>query len=506
MFKEESSKQITISTVIIGSGMIFSKAVTLFAETVVARELGKNTFGPAIFGYALLLTYSTVVLFGLPQGLTHYISIYEQRDDYESLSLVVSSASLVVASVSLATLLFVNTGAGFVLMATVLTESQIRWVRLLSPLLVCYPVSRLCISVLRAYQQSVKKVISDDIVNKILSLLSILIVLKLGTERLLFQSFYLLQYVLSSVITSFYVLNILRGVVKPPSRRTAFGSSLSEFTSYVAPVGAKTAARRIIGNSDIILLGVLVAGGTVGTYRVGYVVAQLGMIPLMAVLYSYTPAMSRHYESGTVDAMRRRYVKTTNYAVVLGIPLSATLVLFPGEIIEFLFGPGYREARFVLMVLGADVALRVCMGVAGSTMLAIERTREDLGITLVGMMVNLTISVPLILWFDTIGAAVGTLLSVLMINISQLYLVWKYVGIQPYTRPLIKTVGILSPAIAAVYYATVELFGDVSLTRIDVPLSPTFFTVASLLLTIIVATSVGLRGTAQLKRYVYNAI
>lgn len=457
---------------IVGTGMVLSKAISLAAETVVARELSTSEFGAAIFAYTTLLTLSGILLVGIPEGFAYFLSIFDERGEGRAaFRMIISGISILAIVLSLGVIaiyvvpLRIVEGIG-------ISKQQWRWFTLLAPLVVAYPVSRVSFGIMRGYDIVTPKVLSDDVLNKTISILALGIAIWQGPTEFIFLSFYLGQYLLSGLLGGGYVLFLIRAKVEEISLCINFGTEARQLLSYSWPLALKNATRRILGSTDILLIGtLLVSSSAVGYYRVGYVISQLAMMALIAISYLYTPRIARLYNANDTTRTAELYQRATKWGTLLTFPIVLPLLCYPEMIIETIFGQEYRPGGIILLILSIDVLFRVALGPASATLQGINRTKPDFGITAVTTLMNLGFSYVLVLRYGVVGAAVGTMISMLLLNSIQTVLVYRYTGFHPYSRKYVE--GIVSIFVGGILLSAIinEVAKGVSLEVIGVPVS-----------------------------------
>ena len=502
-------RDILKSASVVGVGMIFSKGISLFAETVIARELAASEFGAAIFAYTILLTVGGIALIGIPEGFTYYLSILDERGDTDTAFRVVISGIVIFTII---------TATGFLTIYVIpfpfverfgISREQWQWVKLLAPLVIVYPVTQISFGVMRGYDRSTPKVLSGDVLNKLIALGALGIAIWQNSGVLIFLSFYLTQYLMSSVLSSGYAIYLLKNKLKMITELDQFGQDARQLFSYSWPLALKNATRRLLGNTDIVLVGALLASSAVGYYRVGYVLSQLGMITLIAITYLFTPRVARQYDNDNREAIEHLYCQATKWSTLLTLPLLLTMIYYPTKLIELFFGSEYAPGSFVLMVLSVDVLLRTGMGTAAAVLRAIDRTRVDFAVTGVTTIVNVGLSYILIQEFGVVGAAIGTFLSVLFMNIAQILLVYLFISIHPFSKRYIAGVVALFGLSIPLSLLLDSLVGDIMIAQIDFSVTVILFVIIFTLVEILFGWLSGLitqNEKTVVREYIYKAL
>lgn len=434
---------------VVGTGMVASKAFTLIAELLVARGLGPALFGEAMLAYTVVLTLAGVLVMGIPEGFVYFVTRADSDDEILA-TIVVGTGAVLVGGAVAAGLILATPPAVYGLVG--FGPDLHRWLVLLTPLLVVYPLSRLSFGIMRAYDRAVPRVLADDVLNKVLALGAAGGFLLAGDLTGAFVGFYLGQYVLSAVFAVAFVALLLRertaGRAPQTSRIRRTGRSLF---SYSWPLALKGAVRLILGNLDIIMIGLFLPAVAVGNYRVAFVTAQLGLIALMAVGYLYTPRLTALYQEEAMDAAGQLYARASGVVVLFALPLAVTLFAFPAVFLRTVFGPAYVGGAIVVRILTLDVLLRSGLGLAAANLKAGGHTRVESGAVAVALGLNVVLNLALIPTFGIAGAAVGTLLGALALNGIELLAVYRFDGLLPFDPRTGAVVAIVTVAAAPVF-------------------------------------------------------
>jgi O-antigen/teichoic acid export membrane protein len=176
--------------------------------------------------------------------------------------------------------------------------------------------------------------------------------------------------------------------------------------------------------------------------------------------------------------MQQLYRQATKWSTLLALPLLLTMIYYPTELIELFFGAEYAPGSVVLIILAADVLLRSGMGTAAAVLRAIDQTRVDFVVTAVTTVANVGLSYVLIQEFGVVGAAIGTFLSIFSMNVIQIFLVYRFVSIHPFSRRYVRGFTVLAIISLPLFLLLNTLIGEVRITQIDISVTMVLFAVA----------------------------
>jgi O-antigen/teichoic acid export membrane protein len=125
------------------------------------------------------------------------------------------------------------------------------------------------------------------------------------------------------------------------------------------------------------------------------------------------------------------YRVSTTWLVLLMWPLfGACIALAPTYLA--LFGPGYRDAVAVVVILSLSMLLASACGVVDSVIIMAGRTSWNLATTLLALAVNVGVDLWLIPEHGIVGAAIGWCAAVVASNVVPLALAWFGLGLHPF--------------------------------------------------------------------------
>lgn len=122
-------------------------------------------------------------------------------------------------------------------------------------------------------------------------------------------------------------------------------------------------------------------------------------------------------------------------------------ILFGEEIVRIMAPPSYYEAIDVMLILLCGISIQTFGKIVGSQLAYIKKAYLSFPITVVGLIVNVGINLALIPRWHAVGAAIATLMTIMMMN-------GIYVLIAQRGYKIIYEYNILAPIYALVFTAT----------------------------------------------------
>jgi O-antigen/teichoic acid export membrane protein len=197
------------------------------------------------------------------------------------------------------------------------------------------------------------------------------------------------------------------------------------------------------------MLGAIANTTAVGLYAP--VLRLVDAIWLAVVVFGayYLPVASAIVGSGDLGQLRSVYTTMTKWAVALVAPALAVLLVAPVPVLTLVFGPPFRETGLLSQVLAIGYVVSVLGGFNGATLVALGRTKAIAIRSTAALALNLTVNAILIPRLGALGAAVGTSIAYVGLNVANSYLIWRVARVHPLRRDFLAVVGASALAVAA---------------------------------------------------------
>ena len=154
---------------------------------------------------------------------------------------------------------------------------------------------------------------------------------------------------------------------------------------------------------------------------------------LTAVSYMFSPFVADLYERGERDRLNSLFKSITRWTLGGTIPLLLLFLIAPGPVLH-VFGAEYDTGDSWLRILLIGQAVNVSVGAAGFILIMVGRTGWDLAVYAASFALDLAVALTLVPRYGPLGAAIAQTTALVFSNALRLYLVWRFVRIQPYDR------------------------------------------------------------------------
>jgi O-antigen/teichoic acid export membrane protein len=416
----KSSQRVAYGAGFRAFGEILSKPASLLFYVVLARQLGKGSFG--LFVLAISTT-SLLLLFG-GLGLKELVGKEVARDRDEVHHLFWNALALKVG-----------------LMGVLL------------------PVAVAIVAIGGYSGEALVATLILGIAVGLENLTAIISGVLQGFERQQYIATALLLNRFSTAAMGITALLAGAGLV-PAAALTAFGSALGLVTAFELmqrrvvrprleidprrwrgliragfPLGVIGMLGQAVLGSSVVLLGLLTANqAEVGDYGAAFRLIETTVFISWSFSSALMPWFSRHSgQQAGAGGLARGFEMSLNGIISVMLPLALTISIFADPLVKFLYGEDYAGAIEPLRVLAAMTVLWGINGVVTAVVVGRGRPRAYVIPALVAVLLTLALAIVLMPKYGAVGAAVTTVPAAAALSLLTITATTRIVGI---IRPL----------------------------------------------------------------------
>ena len=409
--------------------MIFEVLSTLLLTPFIISSLGSAEYGvykliAAITSYLLLLDL------GMGNSVVRYVAKFKENRDMESSRKYLGVCMVFYAAVSVAVLLL---GGVLILsfqkiFATGLTAAEI----VLSKRLLLLTVLNAAVTLGTSVFYNILIAYSRFALSKGLSILQIIVrilvtaaALKLGYRS---EAIVTINLVLTMLMRGYYVFYVLCVLKLRPQLRGTNAAFIKDIVSYSAFILLQMVATQINAQADQVLLGMFVTSSAViiGIYGVGAQIVQYFQSVGQALGGVLMPGVVKLVESGAgAKALQNEMIRIGRYAfTMLGLIFVGFLVN-GRSFIRLWAGAEYAQGYYVALMLMFAHMIIMTQSIGTQILWAKNKHQLQSVIKFVIVAGNILLTIFLIRWDPLMGAAIGTVISLLLGDVLSMNIVFK---------------------------------------------------------------------------------
>jgi O-antigen/teichoic acid export membrane protein len=214
---------------------------------------------------------------------------------------------------------------------------------------------------------------------------------------------------------------------------------VGDLMRYGAPRAPAALFSQLLFWTDLFVLArfVGVAGDVtqadVGIYAAAARAAQVILLFIISVSLMFSPFVADLHARGERDKLDRLYKWLTRWTLAATLPIFIVLAVAPGSALR-LFGGEFGAGALALNILLLGQLVNVATGAVGFILIMVGRTGWDLVVYGGSVALDVAVAWLLIPGIGMEGAAVAGAVTMAVSKVARLYLVWRFVRIQPYDR------------------------------------------------------------------------
>jgi O-antigen/teichoic acid export membrane protein len=180
----------------------------------------------------------------------------------------------------------------------------------------------------------------------------------------------------------------------------------------------------LINSVDRIFITRILHLEAVGLYEIGRKLPNIGLMLPSAVAGTLMPAASHLEGSNQRERLKRLYLTSTRYLMMLSSIPYAFLIFFAPQIIETWVGPGYAASVQVMQILAFGTFINLFTGIGTACVRGIGKPRYEIQYMTVSAILILVLALPLIhrmgipgaAWAYSLGQTVGSIYFLMLAN------------------------------------------------------------------------------------------
>ena len=420
---EARSEQEATRTQIRGSslflfGRMLSLGINFFTQVLTVRYLSTRDYGELAYGLAVVSFLRLFASLGLQDAIPRFVPIYRENAEYGRMfgTILLAAGAVLVTGILIIGMIW---QAPLFLMP-ITTHEGLPPLALLSILIVLVPVESadaLLDSLFASFAGTRDIFFRRYLLGPGLKLGVVVLLLWMKSSIVFLAYGYVATGAVGVLIYGTLLIKLLReqGLLQRFQLKEVMIRSRETF-AFVLP-GLVSAIALCIAPMNILLLGRLRTMPEVAFYRAALPIAELNNIGFASFTLLYTPLAARLFARLDYSGINGLYWQTAAWMSVLSFPVFAVTFSLAKPLAIFLFGARYAPSGIVLSLLSLAIYFNAIVGFNLQTLKVFKRLRYVIAASAVTALANLLVSTVLIKLYGTIGAAIGSTLTLIGYNL-----------------------------------------------------------------------------------------
>ncbi|MEK6855102.1 MAG: flippase [Nanoarchaeota archaeon] len=435
-----SLKLIARASLIIFIGVFISKILLYLYRIIIARYFGPEVYG--LFSLALMMSglFVAFTSFGIPEGVLRYIALFRGKNQNNKMIYVFNFAKkiLFIPSLLSAAILFIFSDF---IATSIFNNAELSLFLKISSLVIPAQIfSSVFLSTLRALERIEWYSFILNVFQNIIKVLSLFLLILIGLK----SNAVILSYffgILSMLLLSFYLSEYYMSKLQKKSQlNKKLRKSISrEIISYSWPLLFLSIITTLFIWTDTFIIGYFLDAREVGIYNAAVPIALLMLVIPDLFMKLFFPLITVEYSRKKFDNIKELSKQVGKWIFLLNIPLFLIIIIFPGALINILFGQEYLGAENALRILAiGNFAASFMSTVPYNLISMIGKSKLTLINTIFFVILNLILNLFLVPKYGLNGAAIATTISYLALSAVYIIQTKYLVSFIPLRRRMIK--------------------------------------------------------------------
>ncbi len=401
---------------------------------ILTRILGAAGFGIYALANTIVTVTTIATSFGFPSAMVHFVAKEKEKENYSSTLWFIKNGTKLTLIIGILSLSFFVLISPFIANKVYKKESLVVpliGLGLSIPFLSLYNVKS---SILQGFMRIRKRVFIEKIAHPLIFSLFLLI----GALFVRKMEFVLFCYVLSAAIVFlFSYIWVRKELQKIPPLPPLKENRYRELFSFSIPILFLNFLSFFILQSDILIMGFFREPKEVGIYAIASRLALGVGMPADSLGASLAPQYSALTGKSDTEGLSNLY-KTSTRWIFIAASIAAIVLIFGSKLILSLFGKDFKEGILPLSVLTAGQLFSAAFGTNGTLITQTGHPKVNLVNAIFVGIFNVILLVILIPEYGALGAALGSALSLIVVNLLRSIEINIILKISPWNKSILK--------------------------------------------------------------------
>jgi len=439
---------------------VMTKLFGTIFTIVVARKLGVEDYGIYAFAITFGHIFGMAALFGLPQLITRNVARdIDQTDKTLGNIFTLEIVFSVIALAAMVIALFVMGYSSYRIWIVSIAGA--------SAIITC--LLDIVAAFFRAHQRMELEAlmrVTASVLN--ISLGVVVLMMGYGVLELAIAQFFIFGFVLYVGISL-----VIRKLARP--KFSIDTAAFKKLLTAAWPFFVSSVCIYIYGSIAMVFLSLMKGDHITGLYAGTMNFTRLvGFLPA-SIVGAVLPAMSKFWHTSHEDWWAV-YQRSLKYLVIMALPITVGLVMLSDQFVPLVLGDEYAEAAPILQMISWVIVLIFVNWGLSNALISVDREKTYMRIVIFIMAFNLGANLALIPGWGVFGAVIASLLTEILMLISQLYILSKAglkVPVHVISLKPVLSVGVMALSIYLAY--DLGLFITILLAAVIYPVALVIF-------------------------------
>lgn len=475
--KLDSSLKLLVKTsFVVFIGVLISKILGYVFRVLVARHYGPEVYG--LFSLAVMIAgwFIAISALGLSEGILRFIPLYRGKEEGEKIRYIFKFVLSIFAITSILSGILLYFLSGFISTNIFHNPGLVGFLKIFSFVIPATVLAYPFLSSLRAFEEIKSYSFIFNIIQNVakVSLLVLFVILGINSDSVS------LSYLLGTLVMlagSYYICKnkIPHLFYKDGFKKIDRTSLKRELFGYSIPIMFFGIVSIVFYWIDSFSIGFYKSAIEVGFYNAAVPIALLlGVVPEL-FMQLFFPLITREYSKKNMKLIEDLSKQVAKWVLLVNLPIFAIIIAFPGAVINLFFGAEYLVAENALRILAIGALISSLFIISNNLVSMIGKSKLVLMNVVIASLVNLILNailvpMPQIGFIENSlglnGAAIATLISIIVFNILFVSEAYYHLSIVPLKRKMVNAIVSAAIPTLLLFYARTMLPSNDLLTLV----------------------------------------
>lgn len=450
---DNSLKKLAKTSIIVLVALLLSKVFTYLYRIIIARYFGPEFYGLFSLAFMIIGFFVAFFSFGISEGLLRFISLYKGKEEINKIKYIFKFSIILLFFSSIVSALILFFIAEFISLSIFHNPNLTVFLKFFSILVPLWIFSNLFLATIRAYEKIAWHSFILNILDNGVKLLFLIIFIFIGikTNAIIFS--FILGFLAMFIVSYFVLKYSISEIFEKGSLTKSLKNRIrSDLFSYSWPLLFLSFLYLIFTWIDTFVIGYFQGAVEVGFYNAAIPIALLLNFAPDIFMQLFFPLITREFARKNMKLIKELSKQIGKWIFIINLPIFLIFLLFPGTIINFLFGPQYLVAENALRFLSIGVFLSATARVSHYLISMKGKSKILLFNVIIISIVNIILNIILVPKYGISGAAFATMISYILLNLFLIIEAKKYTSIIPLKNKMIKIFLLTIPFVGIVLF------------------------------------------------------
>jgi len=446
-------KLLAKSSVIVFIGLFLSKVFSYVYRIIIARYFGPELYG--IFSLALMVVgwFIAISSLGFSMGLARYIPFYRGKKEFEKIKYILkfSTTILFFSSIFAGAILFFS--SNFIAIKIFHNSDLIIFLKIFSFLIPVAIFTDVFLNILRAFEKIAWHSFIFNILSSIIKVMTIVLFILIGikSNSIIFSYFlgFLAMLFVSFIVCKYKIPKIFE---KYKLKKEIKSKTNKEFFSYSWPLMFSGIIASIFYWVDSFSIGYFHNATQVGFYNAAIPIVSLMSFFPKLFFQLFFPLINKEFSRKNFKIIKELSQQIGKWIFIFNLPLFLIMIVFPGTIINILFGKTYLVAQNALRILAIGGLCSTLVFISENLVSMVGKSKLLLGNVIIASIINLILNFILVPKYGINGAAISTTIVGVILSVTLLIEARYYTSIIPVRRKMMRILLVSLPPLLIIFY------------------------------------------------------